>query len=177
MNIEKFLGSKTRAGIIKYLLFKRQWVSLRALESDLNWSFTAIKKQIDSLLDAQIVEIDKDSNKWSIYLNNEVEDLVRNIFLYSLEFELKKSFDSYFNMIDKYYLWKVFWNKIDYDIVVVYKNCESWFIDRIKQDISEIFYDYYIENVWVVFMEFEDFNRRYRLADKFVLNLISNCKD
>lgn len=177
MDIEKFLWSKTRAWIIKYLLFKRQWVSIRALESELNWSFTAIKKQVDSLLEADIISIDKDNNKWSIYLNTNVADLIKRIFLYSLEFELKTSFNTYSHMIDQYYLWKVFWNKLDFDIVLIYKNCESVFLDQIKKDISEIFYKYYIDNVWVVFMQVDDFNRRYRLADKFVLSLITNCKN
>ncbi len=176
MNIEKFLGSKARAWIIKYLLFKRQWISIRALESDLNWSFTAVKKQVDSLLEADIVKIDKEENKWSIYLNEEVDSLVRKIFLYSLEFEIKKTFQAYHGIIEKYYLWKVFWNKIDFDIIIIYKQWDNWILNEIKKEISNIFHNYYVDSVSVVFMDFQDFQKRYRLADKFVLNLITNCK-
>lgn len=174
MNIEKFLWSKTRAGIIKYLLFKRQGISMRALETDLAWSFTAIKKQVDSLLEADIVTIKKDQTKWSIYINDQVYDLVRRIFLYSLEFELQKTFSLYPWIVEKYYLWKIFWNNINADMVVVYKTTDPEFLSDMKNKISEIFVDYYIDNVGVVFMQSWDFQRRYRLADKFVLNLITN---
>ncbi len=161
MNIEKFIWSKTRAGIIKYLLFKRQWISMRALENDLDWSFTAIKKQVDSLLEADILKIEKNHTKWSIYINDDVLDLIRNIFLYSLEFELNKVFDTYSWVLEKYYLWKIFWNDINADIVIIYKNWEEEFLKD-------------VENIGVVFMQSWDFQRRYRLADKFVLNLITN---
>ncbi|UFX83381.1 hypothetical protein [Candidatus Absconditicoccus praedator] len=174
MNIEKFLGSKTRAGIIKYLLFKRQGISMRALETDLAWSFTAIKKQVDSLLEADIVTIKKDQTKWSIYINDQVYDLVRRIFLYSLEFELQKTFSLYPGIVEKYYLGKIFGNNINADMVVVYKTTDPEFLSDMKNKISEIFVDYYIDNVGVVFMQSGDFQRRYRLADKFVLNLITN---
>ncbi|MBS8122240.1 hypothetical protein [Candidatus Vampirococcus lugosii] len=176
MNIEKFLGSKTRAGILKYLLFKRQGISMRALENDLNWSFSAIKKQVDSLLEAGIIFIDKDINKWSIYLDKDISDLIRKIFLYSLEFELKKTFEKYDTVISNFFLGKVFGNKIDYDIIVIYNICEEEILQQIKKDISNIFSDFYIENIAVVFMSSEDFKKRYRLADKFVLSVITNCK-
>ena len=49
MDLEKLFGSKAKVDILKYLLFKRQGLSLRALESDLTWTFPAIKKQVDSM--------------------------------------------------------------------------------------------------------------------------------
>ena len=52
MNLEKLFGSKTKVDIIKYLLFRRQGVSMRALEAELGWTFPAIKKQVDSLEEA-----------------------------------------------------------------------------------------------------------------------------
>jgi predicted transcriptional regulator len=60
MNLEKLFGSKTKVDILKYLLFKRQGISMRALESELSWTFPAIKKQVDSLKIAGIIDINKE---------------------------------------------------------------------------------------------------------------------
>jgi len=35
MNLTKLFGSKTRADIIKYLIFRRQGVSMRTLEAEI----------------------------------------------------------------------------------------------------------------------------------------------
>jgi predicted transcriptional regulator len=60
MNLEKLFGSKTKVDILKYLLFRRQGVSMRALESEIERTFPAIKKQVDSLLEAQVININKE---------------------------------------------------------------------------------------------------------------------
>jgi len=60
MNLEKLFGSKTKVDILKYLLFRRQGVSMRALEAELNRTFPAIKKQIDSLNEAEVIDVDKE---------------------------------------------------------------------------------------------------------------------
>lgn len=60
MNLEKLFGSKTKVDILKYLLFRRQGVSMRALESEIQRTFPAIKKQVDSLLEAQVININKE---------------------------------------------------------------------------------------------------------------------
>jgi predicted transcriptional regulator len=57
MHLDKLFGSKAKVDILKYLLFRRQGVSMRALETELERTFPAIKKQIDSLKKASIVEI------------------------------------------------------------------------------------------------------------------------
>jgi predicted ArsR family transcriptional regulator len=68
MKLDKLFGSKTKADILKYLVFRRQGISVRAFESELTWSFPAIKKQIDSLEEAGVVTVKKTSSKRSIYL-------------------------------------------------------------------------------------------------------------
>lgn len=68
MKLDKLFGSKAKADILKYLVFRRQGISMRAFESELERSFPAIKKQIDQLDDAGVIEINKESNKRSIYL-------------------------------------------------------------------------------------------------------------
>ena len=60
MNLEKLFGSKTKVDILKYLLFKRQGISMRALESEIQWTFPAIKKQVDSLNQANVINVNKD---------------------------------------------------------------------------------------------------------------------
>jgi len=35
MNLEKLFGSKTKVDILKYLIFRRQGVSMRALETEI----------------------------------------------------------------------------------------------------------------------------------------------
>ncbi len=58
------------------------------------------------------------------------------------------------------------------DIVVVYKNLEKPQIDAMKEAINDIFRSYYIELVSVVFMSHEEREKRYRLADRFVLHIL-----
>jgi len=62
MNLEKLFGSKTKVDILKYLLFRRQGVSMRALESELERTFPAIKKQVDSLEESGILAVNKEGS-------------------------------------------------------------------------------------------------------------------
>ena len=82
MNLEKLFGSKTKVDIIKYLLFRRQGVSMRALESELTRTFPAIKKQIDSLKEANVIDIDKNASKRAIRLKETAHPHIQNIFLH-----------------------------------------------------------------------------------------------
>jgi hypothetical protein len=58
------------------------------------------------------------------------------------------------------------------DLVVIYKNLEKPQIETIKDSINEIFRTYFIETVSVVFMSAEERDKRYRLADRFVLQIL-----
>jgi hypothetical protein len=80
-------------------------------------------------------------------------------------------------MIHSYYFGKRFGANIDMDLVVIYKNCEKPQIDMIKDSINNAFKKFLIEIVSVVFMSHEDREKRYRLADKFVLNIMRNVAD
>jgi len=68
MKFEKLFGSKTKSDILKYLVFRRQGISMRAFEHELQRSFPAIKKQIDLLEEAGVVTIDKQDAKRAVYL-------------------------------------------------------------------------------------------------------------
>ena len=176
MDLEKLFGSKTKVDILKYLLFRRQWVSMRALEWELEWTFPAIKKQVDSLKSAEILKVDTDWNWWSISVEPWIHDLLKQIFYYWLKWKLVSLFESYDVMIDKYFFWKCFWVNLDMDLVVIYKNMEKPQIEKLKESISDIFRWYFIEVVNVVFMSCDERDKRYRLADRFVLDILRNSK-
>lgn len=172
MNLEKLFGSKTKVDILKYLLFRRQGISMRALESELDWTFPAIKKQVDSLKIAWIIDINKEWTGWSITIKPELEPLLKQMFYFGLKWELIDLFTTYEFMIEKYFFGKSFGINLDMDLVVIYKNLEKPQIDKIKESISDIFRWHFIEVVNVVFMSIEEWNKRYRLADRFVLDIM-----
>jgi len=174
MNLEKLFGSEAKVWILKYLLFRRQWISMRALESELKRTFPAIKKQIDSLDEANIIDINKDWQWRAITIKPEIYETIKSIFFFGLKHDLIKLFKTYEIMIDKYFFGKRFGVDIDMDLVIIYKNCEKPQLDLIKDQINDIFRNYYIETVAVVFMSIEEWQKRYRLADRFVLQIMRN---
>lgn len=171
MNLEKLFGSKTKVDILKYLLFKRQGVSMRALESEIEWTFPAIKKQVDSLNDSNVVNVNKEGQWWSISIKPEFHDILKNVFYFWLKNDLTTLFTTYEVMIDQYYFGKKFNIDLEMDLVVIYKNCEKPQIDMIKQNIDEIFRSYFIDMASVVFMGLEEWQKRDRLADRFVIQI------
>lgn len=176
MNLEKLFGSKTKVDIIKYLLFKRQGVSMRALESELNRTFPAIKKQVDSLQESEVIEIDKNAVKRSICLHKDFEQIIKNVFIHSLQHEIKSLFNTYDLMISKYYFGGLFGSNLEMDLVVLYQNCEKPQIEKLKKEINNIFSQHFIDIVSVVFMSAEEREKRYRLADRFVLNILRSLQ-
>ncbi len=174
MKLDKFLGSKTKVDILKYLVFRRQGISIRALDHEIPWTFPAIKKQVDSLEEAEVVTIDKDASKWAITIHPAAAPYIRSLLLYTLETELIALFDTYTYMIDQYFLWRIFGkhDDVEWDLVMIHKNCEKQVLDAMKDAITLLFKNYFIETAQVAFMSVEEFQRRYRLADKFVLQLM-----
>ena len=157
--------------ILKYLLFKRQGISMRALESEIQRTFPAIKKQVDSLNQANVINVNKDGQGRAISIKPEFHDTLKNVFYFGLQNDLITLFTTYEVMIDQYYFWKKFNIDLEMDLVVVYKNCEKPQIDMIKENINEIFRSYFIEVVSVVFMGVEEWQKRDRLADRFVIQI------
>lgn len=172
MNLEKLFGGKTKVDILKYLLFRRQWVSMRALEWEMERTFPAIKKQVDSLNFAQVLDVKTDWNWWAISIRPSLYDMLKQIFYYSFKSDLVELFSTYESIIDKYFFWKCFWIDLDMDLVIIYKNVEKEQLTKIREDIWNIFKEYFIETWNVVFMSLEDRERRYRYADKFALDIM-----
>lgn len=171
MNLEKLFGSKTKVDILKYLLFRRQGISMRALESEIQRTFPAIKKQVDSLNESNVINVNKEWQWWAISIKPEFHDTLKNVFYFWLQNDLVTLFTTYEVMIDQYYFGKKFNRDLEMDLVVVYKNCEKPQIDMIKENINEIFRAYFIEIVSVVFMGLEEWQKRDRLADRFVIQI------
>ena len=47
-----------------------------------------------------------------------------------------------------------------------------WSLETLQKEMSELFHDYLMDRINVVFMSLDDFSKRSRMADKFVLNLL-----
>ena len=172
MNLDKFLWSKTKVDILKYLLFRRQWVSMRALESELSRTFPSIKKQIDSLEESDVVLVNKQNMKWSIAIKPEIINVIKWIFMYSLIAELEKLFFTHSFLIEKYFFGKFFWRELEIDLVIIHQTTEKTFWDKLKDEISQIFKNYFIDNISMTLMSSTEREKRQRLADKFVLNIL-----
>jgi len=148
---------------------------MRALETELSRTFPAIKKQIDTLNEANIISVDKNDTKRAIRIHEDCLDNIKVFFLQNLQHELKQLFENNKNIIEKYYRWNRFWNNLDMDLIVLH--CEdNNEIDKIKEKINDIFTNYFIDIVSVVFMSSSERDKRYRLADRFVLNIMKNIK-
>lgn len=103
MHLDKLFGSKTKVDILKYLLFRRQGISMRALETELTRTFPAIKKQIDSLKNADIVEIGDDKTKRSIIIKPEYIDPIKNLFVHSIQQQVTTLFAIHAMLIHSFY--------------------------------------------------------------------------
>jgi DNA-binding MarR family transcriptional regulator len=81
---------------------------MRALEAELGWTFPAIKKQIDALAEAGVIEIVKDQTKRSITIHADVLQVLKNIFLFALKKDIVTLLQEHEFIIKEHYLGKVF---------------------------------------------------------------------
>jgi hypothetical protein len=58
------------------------------------------------------------------------------------------------------------------DLIIIHNNIEKEKIEELKNQISECFREYRIESASIVFMAEEEREKRYRLADRFVLQVM-----
>ena len=174
MRLEKLFWSKSKVSILIYLLFKREGISLRALEKDLNWTFPAIKKQIDALLEGEIITIDKSGIKRSIFLANPYKKHIKNIFLFSIASDIQGFCKTYNDKIYNLYYGKTFWALLPMDLVIIHNIENTNSVNYLKEWIATIFRAYYIDNVALTTMTQKERDQRYRLADKFVLSIMKD---
>ncbi len=177
MRLDKLLGSQAKADILKFLVFKREGISARALENYLSWSFPSIKKQIDMLESIWILTIDKNHQKWEIFLTDSFKPLLKEFLMNFLKWETQTTFEQY-SWIDKYFLGKIFNPnlKVDVDLVIVHQPVEDRAITALKEEINSLFASYFLDNILITFMPASQFELRYKMADKFVLSLLQASK-
>lgn len=172
MNLEKFLGSKTKSDIIKYLIFKRQGVSMRALEQELDRTFPAIKKQIDSLEESDILVINKDAQAWSIELEPIVAPIIAKLVMITLKQACQKLINTYESMISTCYYGRLFGIDIEQDLILLYVHSDPQCLDQIKIELNGLLHAFFIDHASVVFMSEDEFRKRINMADKFALSIM-----
>lgn len=172
MNLEKLFGSKTKVDILKYLIFRRQGVSMRALETEIWWTFPAIKKQVDSLNEAGVLGVEKEPTWWVITIYPPLLPLFKELFFEDLKQNLVTLFEKQQHQIVRYFWGDRFGKQIGMDLILIYKQLDKQQIDQLKVEISEIFRQFWIESASIVFMSQEEREKRYRLADRFVLQVM-----
>lgn len=90
----------------------------------------------------------------------------------ALKQQLIDKFQEQGERILQYFWGDKFGKPIGMDIILIYDEEKKWNIDALKTAISEIFREYRIESVSVVFMGADEREKRYRLADRFVLQVM-----
>lgn len=200
MNLEKLFWSKTKSDILKYLVFRRQGVSIRALESELGRTFPWIKKQIDSLEESAVLSIEKTPERWSIKIMDEIYEEIRKLIICSLKYDTRLLL-SQSPLPIKFYLGKLFDKPIDVDLVILYTEADIETVegentiseagtedsmealnfqvemkvdnlDNLKKSITHLFKSYMIDPAYLVFMTHEEFNKRTKMADKFAMQIL-----
>jgi hypothetical protein len=110
--------------------------------------------------------------KRSITIHADVHSVLKNIFLFALKKELDNLLYEHDFIIKNHYLGRIFGFDIETDLVIVYQNCEKPLLGALKDQIGELFRKYGIEIVYVTFLSTGDRQKRYQLADKFVLSVM-----
>jgi len=172
MDLDLFLWNKTKVDILKYLFFKEDRISARELENKLDQSFPAIKKQIDNLSKAWVLNKNKTWNRWQLEVCGNVKPLIKELFVYHIKhfiYNLQIQNESFIKQI---FFIDFFNNKKDLwvDLVFIYSKIDNIFLDDFKKQVST-FLDSYFIDLKIVFMLDIDYEKRLRFADKFVIKL------
>lgn len=175
MDLTKLFGSKTRTDVMKYLLFRKQGVSMRALEAEIGRTFPVIKTQVEALEAAGIMRLVKDKS-WELYLTDEIIPALHELFHAALKSEILEVFNNHPGQIAQQFWGTMFGKDIWSDLVILHNSSEKKELDTIKNEMNEIFSSYRIESASVVFMSKNERDRRYRLADKFALKVLTAYK-
>ena len=92
--------------------------------------------------------------------------------LYMLQCDIQAYHEEHDMMIARTFFGKMFGKKLDIDLVVLFTEHGDEMRDQIKNDMENLFREYLIEHTVITLMSKTEFDRRYRVADKFVLNLM-----
>lgn len=122
--------------------------------------------------EAGIVSIEKESTGRSITMKAGVLPIFKELFFESLKQELTTLFTKSQNQISNYFWGDKFGKAIGMDIILIHNDMPKEMIDQLKYEISECFRSFRIESASIVFMTAEERDKRYRLADRFVLQVM-----
>ena len=173
MYLNALFWSKTKVDILKYLTFKEEGSSIRWLESVLDWSFPAIKKQIDVLVEWGILSVDKEWSKWQIYLKGDCKKVLKKMMFFALIVDFRRSIRNFSDVIVDYFFCDYFvGSNIWVDIVIIHNKVDIATLENIKNELEQLSQNYFIENLKFTFMLVEEYNKRQRLADRFVIKLM-----
>jgi len=145
---------------------------MRALEQELDRTFPAIKKQIDSLDESDILIINKDAQAWSIELDPLVEPMITQLVMITLKQACEQLINTYDTMISTCYYGKLFGIGIEQDLVLLYAHNDPQCLDLIKQELNTILHGFFIDHASVVLMSEDEFRKRINMADKFALGIM-----
>jgi hypothetical protein len=145
---------------------------MRALEQELDRTFPAIKKQIDSLEESDILIINKHAQAWSIELDPLVAPMIAQMVILTLKQSCAKLLTTYDTMISSCYYGRLFGLDIEQDMVVLYKHSDPQCLEQIKRELDTILHNFFIDHASVVFMSEDEFRKRINVSDKFALSIV-----
>jgi hypothetical protein len=94
-----------------------------------------------------------------------------------IQVDLEEYFRSHELLLKKRYYGHMFGADVEVDLVLIYEPLAVDYLPKIKEDIDRLFDTYLIrsEKNKLVLLSSSEFDKRYRLADKFVLQLMREC--
>jgi Ser/Thr protein kinase RdoA (MazF antagonist) len=63
------------------------------------------------------------------------------------------------------------------DIILIHQDMDKDNVQKIKDTIGDICKDYFIDQITITCMSLDEREKRQRLADRFVLNIIRSTKN
>lgn len=122
--IEKLFTSKTRIKVLEYLFFCRKETYLREIAKELKVSPSAVKKELDNILDLGLIK--KQKNKIILNESSPILEELRKIFLKtdSINYPIKKAIeklDIKFALIFGSFARGVYNSESDVDLLVIGK--------------------------------------------------------
>ena len=76
---------------------------MRALEQELEWTFPAIKKQIDSLEESDILLINKNAQARSIEIHHEIYPIIHQLVIITLKQTCEQLIKKHQHILSNYY--------------------------------------------------------------------------
>lgn len=97
-----------------------------------------------------------------------------------IQIDLDNYFHEHEMLFKKRFFGKLFGATVEEDLIIIYKPAAVDYLPKIKEDVERLLDSYLIRSDTnqnkLVLMSQSEFEKRYRLADKFVLTIMRQCK-